>query len=536
MHTGPNVTRLHYLPNRRAVLAGLGFTLFLASTTSLTQPLMAQEQGSFAFDFDSFSERLKAMAGQPHAPLTVDMPAAFQNLDYDAYRMIQYRGEASKWADSAAGYRLQAFHVGWLYNEPVKVFEIEAGTARPVDFQPSDFTYYDAAVGEAAATQPFPGVAGMRINYPLNRPEALDELVTFLGASYFRALGRNNIYGASARGLVLNSWIDIPEEFPRFSEFYVEKPTAGAPLIIYAALESPSVTGAYRFAVTPASDAAQESVMDVTARLFFRTDVKELGVAPLTSMFLYAEANRGGFDDYRPQVHDSNGLLVERESGEVMWRALNNSAWLGNSYLAETNPKAFGLYQRGRDFESYQDAGAHYERRPSIRVEPLGQWGQGMVRLIEIPAKLEADDNIVAYWIPSEPALAGQQREYSYRLVWGDLNPEANTGMAYVAETRAGVGGVSGVENEASLRKFVVDFKGGELDALPAGTPIDVLATVGGGTMRNSVLSRIDANGAWRLVMDVEAEPGATLELKAYLVGLGKKLTETWLYQWRPAA
>ena len=496
---------------------------------------MAQEQGSFAFDFDSFSERLRAMASQPHAPVTVDMPT-FQNLDYDAYRMIQYRGDASRWADSATGYRLQAFHLGWLYNEPVKVFEVDGGMAQPIAFAPTDFTYHDAAIGAAAAAEPFPGVAGLRVNYPLNRPEALDELITFLGASYFRALGRNNIYGASARGLVLNSWIDVPEEFPRFSEFYIERPAEGAPLVVYAALESPSVTGAYRFAITPASEAAQESVMDVTARLYFRTDVKELGVAPLTSMFLYAEANRGGFDDYRPQVHDSNGLLVERESGEVMWRALNNSACRRNSELAETNPKAFGLYQRGRDFESYQDAGAHYERRPSIRVEPVSQWGQGMVRLIEIPAKLEADDNIVAYWIPSEPALAGQQREYSYRLVWGDLDPQANPAMAYVAETRAGVGGVSGVENEASLRKFVVDFKGGELDALPSGTAIDVLATVGGGTMRNSVLSRIEANGAWRLVMDVEAEPGATLELKAYLIGLGKKLTETWLYQWRPAA
>jgi len=525
------------LPNRRTVLAGLGLSLLLVSTTSLTRPLLAQETDSFAFDFDRFSERLKAMAAAPHVPVTLDMPEAFRNLDYDAYRLIQYRGEASKWADDASGYRLQAFHLGWLYNEPVKVFEIESGTARPVAFAPADFDYHNAAVGAAAAAvEPFPGVAGLRINYPLNRPEALDELVTFLGASYFRALGRGNIYGASARGLALNSWIDVPEEFPHFSELYVEKPEEGAPLVIYAALESPSVTGAYRFAITPASDAEQASVMDVTARLYFRTDVKELGVAPLTSMFLYAEANRGGFDDYRPQVHDSNGLLLERESGEVMWRALNNSAWLGNSYLAETNPRAFGLYQRGRDFETYQDAGAHYERRPSIRVEPEGQWGQGMVRLIEIPAKLEADDNIVAYWIPAEPALAGDEREYRYRLIWGNLDPQDDAAMAHVAETRGGVGGVSGVENSSSFRKFVVDFKGGELDDLPAGTPIDVLATVGGGTLRTSVLSRIDANGVWRLVLDVEADPGATLELKAYLVGLGKKLTETWLYQWRPAA
>ena len=527
----------HYnLPNRRQILLGLAASTVLLSTTSLTQPALSQDQGAFAFDFDSFSARMQELAAASFTPVAVALPEAFQNLDYDAYRLIQYRADASKWADHDVGYRLQAFHLGWLYPEPVKVFEVDAGTARLVGFSASDFQYHDGAVGEAALAQAFPGVAGFRVNYPLNRPDAFDELVSYVGASYFRSLGRDNIYGLSARGLVLNSWIDLPEEFPRFSEFYVEKPQLGEPLTIYAALESQSVTGAYRFVITPASDTAQETTMDVTARLYFRADVKELGVAPLTSMFLYAEANRGGFDDYRPQVHDSNGLLLERESGEIMWRALNNGTTLGNSYLWENNPRAFGLYQRGRDFESYQDAGAHYERRPSLRVEPVGQWGQGMVRLIEIPAKLEADDNIVAFWIPAEPALAGESREYAYRLVWGNLDPDANPAMAYVAETRAGVGGVSGVENAADLRKFVVDFKGGELDALPPGTPLDVLATVGGGVLRNSVLSRVDANGVWRLVLDVETDGATPLELKAYLVGLGKKLTETWLYQWRPVA
>jgi len=522
--------------NRRTVLKGIGASLLLLSTTAMTQPVMAQEAATFAFDFDSFSARMQAQAGTAYAPVSVVIPDPLHDLDYDAYRRIQYRPEASKWAADDLGYRLQAFHLGWLFNDPVKVFEIEAGTARPVDFNPRDFQYHDNAVEAGALANPFPGVAGLRINYPLNRPEAFDELVTFLGASYFRSLGRDNIYGLSARGLVINSWVSLPEEFPVFTEFYVEKPTATGPLTIYAALDSQSVTGAYRFVITPASDAAQETTMDVTARLYFRSDVQELGVAPLTSMFLYAEANRGGFDDYRPQVHDSNGLLIERESGEVMWRALNNGETLGNSYLWENNPRAFGLYQRGRDFETYQDAGAHYERRPSLRVEPLGNWGQGMVRLIEMPAKIEADDNIGAFWVPAEPVLAGQSREFAYRLIWGDLNPDENAETAYVMETRAGAGGVSGVLNEHDLRKFVIDFKGGEIAGFDEDTPIDVLTTVSGGVVRDTVLFRVEANGAWRLVMDVEVNDGAALELKAYLVGLGKTLTETWLYQWRPAA
>ncbi len=529
------------LPNRRAVLLGGGAAFLLMSGTALSTVSFAQETKAQAaaapFDFDLFAARMKDLAAQPYVAPRFELPNSFDGLDYDDYRRIQFRPDHALWSEHGLGYQVHAFHPGWLFKEPVKVFELRNGVAIPVEFGAADFDYHDAAVEERVAGTTFPGVAGIRINYPLNAADRIDELVTFLGASYFRALGRDNIYGLSARGLLLNSWLDVPEEFPRFSEFYVERPDeAGGSVTVYAALESPSVTGAYRFIISPGSEAEQATVMDVSARLNFRQDVKELGIAPLTSMFLFAEANRAGFDDYRPQVHDSNGLLIERETGEVMWRALNNSPTLGNSYLWENNPKAFGLYQRGRDFDTYQDAGAHYERRPSLRVEPNGSWGQGSIRLIEIPAKLEVDDNIGAFWIPAEPALAGQSREFGYRLFWGDLNPDTNSRLAYVAETRSGAGGVSGVENATNLRKFVVDFIGGELADIPAETPPDVVATVSGGVAQHTVLSRIDANGAWRLVFDVETDETAPLELRAYLIGSGRQLTETWLYQWRPAA
>ena len=531
---------LDFKPNRRAVLLGGGAAITLLTSTALTGVAFAQEavaEASDAFDFDLFTARMKDLAAQPFEAVSFTLPESFNGLDYDAYRRIQFRPDHALWADESLGFQVHAFHPGWLFKEPVKLFELLDGKAVPVTFGAADFDYHDQAVEKRVAGEVFPGVAGIRINYPLNTPDKVDELVTFLGASYFRALGRDNLYGLSARGLLLNSWLDIPEEFPRFSEFYVERPSvAGGSVILYAALESPSVTGAYKFVITPGGEAEQATIMDVTARLNFRKDIKELGIAPLTSMFLFAAANRTGFDDYRPQVHDSNGLLIERETGEVMWRALNNAPALGNSYLWENSPKAFGLYQRGRDFATYQDAGAHYERRPSLRVEPVGQWGQGSVRLIEIPATLEVDDNIGAFWIPEEPALAGQSREFGYRLLWGDLNPDAKSRLAYVAETRSGTGGVSGVENAVNLRKFVVDFEGGELADIPAETPPDVVATVSGGVAQHTALSRIDANGAWRLVFDVETDETSPLELRAYLVGSGRQLTETWLYQWRPAA
>ncbi|MDB5542493.1 MAG: glucan biosynthesis protein [Devosia sp.] len=524
-----------YQLGRRAFLKAAAATAALLTTTSLTRVASAQESGAQAFDFDVLTAQVRAKAAETFDASVAPLPKLFAGLNYDGYRKIQFDPAHAKWLDNNSGFQVQAFPMGWLFKEPVGVFEVANGQARPFGFSNADFHFFDNSMGVEAAAEPFPGIAGFRINYPVNQPDKMDELVSFLGSSYFRALGRNNVYGLSARGLVINSWVSGPEEFPRFSAFWLERPTEGQPLVAYASLEGPSVTGAYRFEITPASDAAQETVIDITARLFFRADIGEIGIAPLTSMFLFAETNRAGFDDYRPQVHDSNGLLIERD-GEVFWRALNNSDQLGNSYLWQNNPRAFGLYQRDRSFETYQDAGAHYERRPSARIEPVGDWGQGSVRLIEAPSKLEVDDNIVAFWIPTDPVKAGDEREFHYRLIWGDLLPKKDTPLAYVVETRAGQGGVSGVANDEKLRKFVIDFSGGELDTMPTDAKLDVIATASGGEITSSALSKIAANGHWRLALDVMIDGPGPVELKANIASTGRTLTETWLYQWRAPA
>ncbi|MDC9823376.1 glucan biosynthesis protein G [Devosia sp. ZB163] len=519
---------------RRAFLKSAAAAAALFSTTALTPIAIAQDAETF--DFEVLTERMRAKAAEPFDATVPELPKLFAGLDYDGYRKVQFDAQHARWIDNNSGFQVHAFPMGWLFKEPVGVFEVAEGKALPFDFSNEDFLFYDAAMKTEAEAESFPGIAGVRINYPLNQADKMDELVSFLGSSYFRALGRANIYGLSARGLAINSWQAGPEEFPRFSSFWLERPTEDKPLVMYASLEGASVTGAYRFEITPPSAEAQETVMDVTARLFFRADIGEIGIAPLTSMFLFAETNRHLFDDFRPQVHDSNGLMVERDGGEVFWRSLNNTDQLGNTYLWENNPRAFGLYQRDRNFETYQDAGAHYERRPSARVEPVGDWGQGHVRLIEAPSRLEVEDNIVAFWIPSDPVKAGDTREFHYRLIWGDLMPHDDATLAHVVETRAGQGGVSGVANDAKLRKFVVDFAGGPLRTMPTEAQLDVVATVAGGEIVSSALSRIDANGAWRLALDVMIDGTGPVELKANVASSGRTITETWLYQWRGQA
>lgn len=520
------------LRGMRRTVAGVLAIAFLTIATAANALVIGEGE---PFSFDRLSERMKALAASEYiAPPTTDDPFLL-GLDYDAYRQIQPKDAVplGTAAEPGAGYDLQPFHMGWLFKEPVRIFEIDGDVAKPLTFTADDFKYLDPDLAAESKGRSWPGTAGFRLRYPLNAGGVPDELVAFLGASYFRALGRNNVYGTSARGLAIDTWLGGPEEFPRFSAFYVDHAEAGEPLVVFAALESASVTGAFRFAFAPADDLRQDTEIEVDARLYFRKDVKEVGIAPLTSMFLYAEGNRSLFDDYRPQVHDSNGLFVRRASGEVLWRALNNVGHLLNSYIAEESPAAFGLMQRDRDFAAYQDAGAHYERRPSVLVEPVGDWGKGWVRLVEAPAKLEAEDNIVAFWVPEKPFKAGDSAEYKYRLRWGDLQPDPAGTLAHVVETRTGQGGVSGVENAANLRKFVVDYSGGPLTALNDDDVVDVVATVSPGNIVHATAFRIEATGDWRLVIDAEIPPATPVELRAYLVGDGRQLSETWLYQWQ---
>jgi len=522
------------LPSRRFVLA-TGAAL-LASTAlagrgraqDTAAPAAAPVAAPTPFSFDMLSDEMKALSVQPHQ--AAPRPTSFlDQLTYDDYQMIQFKDAAARWTADDSDFRIYAFHMGWLFEEPVLMFEVQNGTAVPMQFSTDDFFYQNGLAARVPEHAELPGVAGFKLNAPLNRADMFDEVVAFLGASYFRALGRGNAYGLSSRGLAINTAHPEGEEFPRFSRFYLEKPAPFArEVVVYAALESASCTGAYRFVIRP----GEETEMDVTARLYFRTAVQEIGVAPLTSMFLFSEKNRASFDDYRPNVHDSDGLRIWRNDGDVIWRPLNNPPRLTGSFFVEENPRSFGLLQRDRAFESYQDAAAHYEKRPSLVIEPAGEWGKGAVRLVEIPTELEANDNIVAFWVPEAPVQAGEMHEFAYRMRWGMMELNWNEDLAFVYETRAGVGGVSGVENTDGSRKFVVDFGGGLLATLPDDAKIEPVLNISGGEIVTQTLSKIAGQPIWRLVIDVKGTKDAVIEMGAHVRGYGRKLTENWLYQW----
>ncbi|QDY71553.1 glucan biosynthesis protein [Qingshengfaniella alkalisoli] len=518
--------------SRRSLLAG---SAALAASTAIPTWVIAQSNAPVSanqpFDFDTLTEAVKQRAQSPD-PGPAKIEPVLKDLNYDGWRKIQYDPERARWNEDGSRFHMHAFHPGWLFPDPVELFEVRDGVAAPMSFTTSDFIYHGDLEGRVDPEVPMAGVAGWRLAYPLNRADTFDELIAFLGASYFRALGRDNAYGASARGLALNTATGQAEEFPRFSSFYLEPPAPGSTsLTAYAVLDSQSVTGAYRFVISP----GENTEIDVTARLFFRSDVEQLGVAPLTSMFLYDETNRSRFDDFRPQVHDSNGLQIRRRGGTVQWRALANPPRLSSSYFSEDALSSFGLHQRDRDFASYEDAESRYERRPSIDVEPIGDWGNGVVRLVEIPSDLEINDNIVAFWVPEDDIRAGDEREFRYRLIWGMLNPDQRADLAYVHTTHSGEGGVSGVENnDSSSRKFVVDFSGGTLDHLSEDNAksLEPEFNVSNAKIESWSLHKIDGEHIWRLAFDVVPEGNRPIELSAYVTGYDQRLSETWSYQW----
>ncbi len=352
-------------------------------------------------------EQARNLAAQPYAPLTSQLPQPLADLDYDIYRAIRFQPAQSLWHGERL-FEIQFFHLGFLYREPVRIRVVEDGTVRTLHFNKAMFNYGKTSLKDQLPTDL--GFAGFRIHYPLNRPDYKDEVTVFLGASYFRMVGRNQVYGISARGLAIDTALPEGEEFPAFREFWLVRPAPGATsMTVYALLDSESLTGAYRFHLIPDT----ETAMDVQTTLFARAEVKRLGIAPLTSMFFVGENQVRSVDDYRPEVHDSDGLFMHTGKDERIWRPLSNPKELRVSSLLDEAPRGFGLLQRDRNFAHYLDLESHFECRPSFWVEPRGgQWGKGAVHLIEIPMDEEIHDNIVAFWVSDQPLKAGESRTF----------------------------------------------------------------------------------------------------------------------------
>lgn len=473
------------------------------------------------FSFERLIERARMEAEAPYAP-PPDPPPAVAQLSYEDLVQIRFRPERAVWADGD-GYRLQFVHLGAYLRAPVRVFTVRDGLAEEVLYDPAMFDFGKVAL---EPQPPELGFGGLRVHYPLDGVDDAEPLLMFLGASYFRARARGARYGLAARGLALGTGLGRPEEFPRFSNFWLERPASAAdPLMIHALLESPSVVGAYRFAVS----VRDATLMDTEASLFFRRDVEQVGVAPLTSMYFFGANDRSGVDDWRPAVHDSAMLSAWRGSGELVARPLVNPSELRLSVFTDEDPRGFGLLQRDRGFEAYRDLAARYELRPNLWVEPKGQWGAGSVRLIEIPTPDERNDNIVAFWTPEAPVAAGQELRMAYTLRWS-LDEPISTGLALVRGTFIGAG-ASGEGCDGGIRHIVIDFGAFNVEGVPADAWPELVVECSHSTCVAAALQRHELTGGWRAILDVRPEARDAVELRGLLTHAGRPVSETWLYR-----
>ena len=473
----------------------------------------------WAFNLDDVAAKAKDLAGQKFEAPKSNLPKEFRDLKFADYQKIRFLQDKAEWANDKTPFKLSFYHQGMQFDTPVKINEVTATTVDEIKYDPSRFDFGDLKFDPKATEQL--GYAGFRVIYPINKADKQDEIMTMLGASYFRVVGKGQTYGLSARGLAIDTALPSGEEFPRFREFWIERPSENDKhLVIYALLDSPRSTGAYKLTLRPGSD----TVVDVSSRIFLRDHVSRLGIAPLTSMFLFGSNQPSRVLNYRQELHDSTGLSIHAGNGEWLWRPLNNPKHLAVSSFTVENPRGFGLLQRGREFGRYEDLDDRYDKRPSAWVETRGDWGKGTVDLVEIPTADETNDNIVAFWNPEKMPEPGQPLENNYRLHWTmDEAALHSPDIAWVKQTMRSTGDVKQsnlIRQPDGSVAFLVDFEGPVLAALAPDTQLRSQVSVGDNAdLAESSLRYNPETKGWRLTLRLKVkDPNKSVEMRAALV------------------
>ncbi|MDB5810973.1 MAG: mdoD [Betaproteobacteria bacterium] len=498
----------------------------LAPLRAIAPAAGAQTAGASTFDYARVKGMARALAAERYRIPPATLPREIKELNWDDYQAISFREDRALWAGEPARFRAKFFHLGLFYQEPVRIFEVTEGRAREIGYDRRMFDYGKGRLRNARLPANL-GFAGFRLSF---QTDWARDVTAFLGASYFRAVGGEMQYGLSARALAIDTGMSRPEEFPRFTTFWLERPAENADnVVIYALLDSPSTTGAYRFDIHPGATLT----MDIDAALYPRKEIERLGIAPLTSMYLHGENDRRMANDWRPELHDSDGLSMLSGRGEWIWRPLTNPSVVGFNAYGDENPRGFGLIQRDRNFDHYQDDGVFYERRPSVWVEPKAGWGKGSVQLVELPTLDETNDNIVTFWNPEARPQPGQETLFGYRLHWGSRMP-ASPPLATVVATRTGIGGIIGRKRAYISWRFAVDFAGGDFAMLGKDARVEPVISVSRGEIEITSARPLQSINGYRATFDYKPADSSTqpVTLRLYLRANGQPLTETWIYEW----
>lgn len=498
--------------SRRNLLARLAAAL----GTLALPPLAAGQTRGERFSQAVVLAEARELAARPFSPPPL-VPEPLLALDYDQYRSIRYRKQAAIWGSSTPRFSIEMFAPGNLFTTGVDLVVVENGEAFSVPVETDSFEAPTEEIAELLAS--VDKVAGFRLHYPLNTPEYQDEFIVFQGASYMRAVSAGQLYGVSARGLAIDVAEPTGEEFPVFRKFWIERPSARSDsIVVHALLDSQRVAGAYRFGIYP----GDPTRLDVEVTLFARETLTHIGLGALTSMFLFGGMDAPDIPDYRNAVHDSSGLAMLTGQGEYLWRPLNNPQTLQISAFVDNNPKGFGLVQRQRRLEDFEDLQANYHRRPSTWVSPRGTWGPGQIVLVEIPTRSEANDNIVAYWRPDTPLEPESPFNFTYQLTW----PDDSTLPGNIARiTRTAYG----LKLATEFQQIVVDY--GNLPTAVVVDDITFDVMIGSGTLLEMLVEPRGATGA-RLYLTFDPQGAEMSEIRVQPRHQGGSIGETLLYRW----
>lgn len=511
-------------PRRRDVLAYIGvsfaalaFAPAIRAQTPQDSPI-ARMGDTQRFDPSVVIDIARQLSKKPFVAPSTDLPDAFSNLNYDQYISIK-SVQAPIWGGEGRGISVEPLHRGFVFTNAVDLFLVEDGNVRKVGYEASKFNFGGLNVPNNLGDL---GFSGFRLLAQQGDGKPFDFAIV-QGATFFRAIARGQNFGAIARALTLKPADAKGEEFPVFRAFWLERPSVGSnSLTAHGLIDSESTTGAVRMTFRP----GDMTIIDVETTLFPRVNLDHVGLGGIASTYFYGPNDRRNADDIRPAVHESSGLQMLNGQGEWLWRPLHNPETLQISAFLDSSPRGFGLLQRERAYEAFQDDEQRLERRPSLWIEPLGDWRQGSVQLLEIPSDAEINDNILTYWRPKAPMAAGSEVAFAYRQYWGWNSPERPP-LATVTSTRIGRG------SGGRRRRFAIDFSG---DMLGDNWPADLksVLTVSPGTFHNLKLLPYPERKTVRIAFELDPGNENACEMRLILEAGGKPISETWLYRWTP--
>ncbi|TGL17685.1 glucan biosynthesis protein D [Leptospira yanagawae] len=476
------------------------------------------------FDFNAVDQIAKQKLKSKFVPTPVFKIPGLDGISFEDYRQIEYKPDVAIWKNLALPYQLHFFHPGHIYSNGIKIYEVIEEKPVEIPYDSSRFHF-----GNLPLTDDFFELSkklqytGFRVHYPINQKEALEEFLVFQGSSYFRALSKDQVYGLSGRGLAINTGPEGKEEFPIFESFYIKRPEKNdSSILIYAIMNSESVAGAYEFFVTP----GEITTIDIRAKIYLRKKIKRLGLSPITSMFLYGESNIPILGNIHPEIHDSDGLLTYLGEDNWEWRPLINPKKTKLTSIELNHPKGFGLIQRDRKFKSYQDEKLLYHRRPSVWVEPKGDWGEGELYLLEFTTNLDSDDNITIFWEPNIPPNLKEGYEFQYRLSYIEKSPETHQ----LGKTSSYYKGTDPLFPKEKM--LTLYFTGDVLKALDPKTELKAIIKndmIPADQIRYQI-EKIRELDQWRLQI-WHSSPIEVSNWKVHLEKENQKITETWIYR-----